>query len=86
MAHNKDKTSTPGKKGRKGWTTEEQTSYLESLKASYLTVQTAKKTSEFWPAVWEEWFDRWPVELSEEDIAAGKELVDRQRETKSVRT
>ena len=59
--------------------------YLESQKASYLTAQSTKKTSEFWPPVWEEWFERWPLELSAEDVKQGKTLDDVLVETKVVR-
>jgi hypothetical protein len=77
--------SSPRKKGRRGWTTEEQAVYLESHKTSYLTAQSTKKTSEFWPLVWEEWFQRWPLELSAKDVEDEKTLEDLQRETKAVR-
>jgi hypothetical protein len=79
------KKSTSGKRGRKGWTTEEQSTYLESLKASYLAAQSTKKISEFWPPVEEEWFVRWPSSLTEKDIGDGKSIADVQSETKMVR-
>ena len=63
----------------------EQMEYLESHKASYLIAQSTKKTSEFWPPVWEEWLERWPVELSDEDIKEGKTLDNILTETKVVR-
>ena len=79
------KKSKSGKKGRRGWTTEEQIEYLESLKVSYLAAQSTKKTSDFWPPVEEEWFTRWPSELTTEDIKNGKTIADVQDETKMVR-
>jgi len=85
MPRKKEKSSS-GRKGRRGWTTDEQAEYLESCKASYLTAQATKKTSEFWPPVWEEWFQRWPLELSDDDIAKGKTMESLQRNAKAVRT
>jgi len=79
------KKSKSGKKGRKGWTTEEQIAYLESQKASYLAAQSTKKLSEFWPPVEEEWFTQWPTTLTKEDIEEGKTIADVQNETKTVR-
>ena len=85
MPRKKGKSSS-GRKGRRGWATDEQAEYLESCKASYLTVQSTKKTSEFWPPVWEEWFERWPLSLSEKDIENSKMMDSLQRDVKAVRT
>lgn len=70
----KKNKSASGKKGRRGWTTEEQVAYLESCKPSYLAAQSTKMTGEFWLPVWEEWFQRWPAELLDKDIEKGKML------------
>jgi len=86
MARGGKGQSKSGKKGRKGWTTEEQALYLESCKASYLTAQSTKKTSEFWPPVWEQWFEQWPTVLTDQDIEDGKTMAGLQSEMKTVST
>jgi hypothetical protein len=86
MARGGKGQSKSGGKGRKGWTTEEQALYLESCKALYLTAQSTKKTSEFWPPVWEQWFEQWPTVLTDQNIEDGKTMAGLQSEMKTVST
>jgi hypothetical protein len=51
-----------GKGGQKGWSTPEQTAWLDSLVPSFQKAQAGgfRKLAEFWPGLFEEWFIRWP--------------------------
>jgi hypothetical protein len=44
---------------KKRWTTEEQTTFLESKVADYLLAQSEGKTTRFFSLIDKEWFDRW---------------------------
>jgi hypothetical protein len=46
------------KGGWRGWTTPEQTAWLESLIPSFQKAQASsfRKLTEFWPSLYEEWF------------------------------
>jgi hypothetical protein len=54
----------PKKKGRHGWTTDEQVAFLTPLIPSYLENKVAKTLPDFWPPVFEKWFEQWPIEVS----------------------
>jgi hypothetical protein len=54
----------PKKKGRHGWTTDEQADFLTLLIPSYLENKVAKTLPDFWPPVFEKWFEQWPIKVS----------------------
>ena len=58
-------TSQRKKKGRRGWTTEAQEEFLTSYIPSYLAEKSGSSRirSDFWPPIWEEFFERWPLQL-----------------------
>jgi hypothetical protein len=73
------------KKERRGWTTEEQYSYLSSHISSYTAAQASKRTGDIWPTLFEEWFRRWPLgPPTQRDINAGKSEDDRIKAMKQV--
>jgi hypothetical protein len=51
----------PKKKGRRGWATDEQEAFLRSQIPSFLSSKSANLRGDFWPPLWEQYFDRWPV-------------------------
>lgn len=51
----------PKKKGRRGWTTEAQEQFLMDHIPAYLASQGSKSRSDFWPPLWEQYFENWPV-------------------------
>jgi hypothetical protein len=56
----KKKTKAPsGKVGRQSWATAEQEKWLKERLPKYIEAQSAK-LSEFWPEIWEGWFELWP--------------------------
>jgi hypothetical protein len=50
------------KGGRPGWATPEQEEWLKSHLPNYMGSQGKgpKALVEFWPPLWEGWFDKWP--------------------------
>lgn len=72
-------------KERRGWTTDEQYTYLSSYIPTYAAAQSSKSTGDIWPALFEEWFRRWPLgPPTEEDIKAKKSEDDRIKAKKQV--
>lgn len=61
-ARKKKQVTGPKKKGRRGWTTDEQEEFLKSQIPAYLSSKASKVHSDFWPPLWEEYFERWPPE------------------------
>jgi hypothetical protein len=68
----KESKKEPKKKGRRGWTTDDQDKFLSSHIPSYLSAQTSKTSSDFWPPLWEQYFEQWPV-LSPPDKTNGED-------------
>src|ERR1700732_721969 len=59
----------PKKKGRRGWTTDDQEQFLSSQIPSYLASQASKARSDFGPPLWEKYFEQWPLPtLSDTDM------------------
>ena len=51
----------PKKKGHQGWATDEQQAFLRSQIPSFLSSKSADLRGDFWPPLWEVYFNRWPV-------------------------
>jgi len=49
------------KGGQKSWATAEQRDWLTSKLPDYATSKGSSTQGEFWPILFEEWFERWPV-------------------------
>jgi hypothetical protein len=66
---NKQSDTSPWKKkGRRGWTTDAQEEFPSSHIPSYLEGKTGSVHihSDFWAPIWEQFFDKWPLELKSE--------------------
>lgn len=66
----------PKKKGRRGWATDEQGAFLKSQIPSFLSSKSANSRGDFWPPLWEQYFDRWPVPDAEADDSSNGEGED----------
>ena len=53
------------KSGRQPWATEEQTEWLIEQKPAYITSRGTKVPGDFWPPIYEEWFEKWPITVAE---------------------
>lgn len=86
MGKNRKKTAAKDKEtNRKGWTNDEQYEYLTSLIPVFVNAQSSKTTADQWPAIHEEWFNRWPIgEPTEKEIARGLTEDDRVKAVKRV--
>jgi len=73
----------PKKAGRCGWTTSAQVEYLSPLIPKYLEHKTSKTLHDFWPCVFEKWFELWPILDSSEknDSPDQDENKDQESET-----
>jgi hypothetical protein len=58
---NKEPKEPKKKAGRRGWTTSAQVEYLSPLIPKYLEHKTSKTLHDFWPRMFEKWFDLWPI-------------------------
>jgi hypothetical protein len=79
--HSKQSDSSQWKKkGRRGWTTELQEEFLTSHIPSYLAEKSGSSRIrlDFWPPLWEQFFERWPLELKS-DKEKEENKVDRER-------
>jgi hypothetical protein len=86
MGKNRKKTATKDKKtSRKGWTNDEQYEYLTSQIPIFVNAQSSKTTADQWPAIYEEWFKRWPIgEPTQKEIEQGLTEDDRVKAVKMV--
>ena len=79
------KATTTSNDTRRGWTTDDQFEYLSSLVPGFLSAQAAKKTAEYWPPIFEAWFERWRLDLpTQKEVEAGKTEQDLQNAMKLV--
>ena len=51
----------PPKTARSGWKTGEQLEFLLSRFSNFKRSQDEKTLDRFWPRLFEDWYDRWPV-------------------------
>jgi hypothetical protein len=69
----KKAATEPKKKGRRGWTTDEQEAFLKSQIPSFLSSKSTNLRGDFWPPLWEQYFDRWPIpSAAAEDSTTGE--------------
>jgi hypothetical protein len=68
----KDK-GAPKKKGRHGWTTAAQEEFLTAHIPAYRSAQAGNTSSDFWPPLWEKYFDEWPVQQPKEPADSAEE-------------
>ena len=54
-------TTEKNKGGQKAWTTEEQKVWLASLIPDYLASRSSNAPREFWPGLFEDWLQMWPL-------------------------
>lgn len=90
----KQKRSEKGKGGRRGWATSEQEAWLKDRISRYADAQgqTGKANKgriralgDFWPPLWEGWFEKWPLpELTEAQREAGVTVDTLMKEIKRV--
>ena len=74
---NKKSDSEPKKKGRRGWTTDDQENFLAAQIPSYRHSQSSNTRSDFWPPLWEKYFQQWPIQpASEKDNSADEQTED----------
>src|SRR5580704_3184859 len=67
------------KGGQKAWTNEEQKQWLTDRLPAYLASRGGKSASDFWPDIFEGWFQEWPlghpsVQDMESGLAEGERL------------
>ena len=61
----------PKKKGRHGWATDDQVAFLTALITTYMENKAVKTLPDFWPPVFEKWFEQWPITVSNTTANAG---------------
>lgn len=66
---------------RRGWTSDEQFSYLDSILPTYRGAQTNNTTQEMWGPIEEHWFSHWPLSAPT-DAEVEKGLTDHERRKK----
>ena len=54
-------TTAKNKGGQKPWTTEEQKAWLTALIPDYLASRGSSAPGDFWPGLFEDWFQTWPL-------------------------
>lgn len=65
--------------------TDDQFKYLSSLVLGFLSAQVTKKTAEYWPLIFETWFECWHLDPpTQKEVEAGKTEQDRQNAIKPV--
>jgi hypothetical protein len=77
------------KGGRPSWATAEQEQFLLQKLQVYVSIQRegAKGLAEFWPPLWEDWFERWPEpNLTPEMISEGETVQKQFKAKKNVST
>ena len=86
MGRHKKTKVRPRKTGRRGWTTEAQEEFLTSKIPTYLASQGSKSRSDFWPTLWEKYFEQWPLPLtSDKEKVEGEVDPDNLKKAKQVR-
>lgn len=78
MGRSKRNEKKKRKKGRRGWTTDSQEEYLTDLIPAYRATQASNARSDFWPPVWEKYFEQWPPQLPADSQLA--EMSDKEKE------
>lgn len=58
---------------RRGWTTDDQFTYLNDILPAFKTAQVNNTTQEIWPAIEAGWFTRWPLATPTEGGAGNTE-------------
>ena len=61
--------------GLKGWTNEEQKRWLTEKLPAYRTLRGSSHPGEFWPPVYEEWFEEWPMTVDEGETGDKAEIL-----------
>ena len=74
--------TTKNKGGQKSWATDQQKEWLVSKLPSFVASRSNTSPGEFWPGLFEEWFQEWPLEDSED--GAGLEMEVRLKRKKAV--
>jgi hypothetical protein len=68
--------STAGNRGGlKAWTNEEQKRWLTEKLPAYRTSRASSHPGEFWPPVYEEWFEEWPMTVNEGETGNKAEIL-----------
>ncbi|KAI0039295.1 hypothetical protein FA95DRAFT_1612678 [Auriscalpium vulgare] len=67
------------KVNQKMWTNLEQLEYLWARLSTYQEHQANRTTVEFWPPLFEDWFERWPLGKDVSEDAEGVEKPVRRR-------
>ena len=68
--------STAGNRGGlKAWTNEEQKRWLTEKLPAYRTSRASRNPGEFWPPVYEEWFEEWPMTVDEGETGNRAEIL-----------
>lgn len=70
---------------RRGWTTDDQFAYLDSLIPIFKAAQSNGTTSEMWPPIEKHWFTTWGLDPpNAKELAAGKSEDDRRKAVMEV--
>jgi hypothetical protein len=59
---------------RRRWTTDDQLAFLNEHLPDYMTAQSQpgqKAFEDFWPQIYQMWFDQWPISRTAEQIEDG---------------
>lgn len=83
MGKNKRPTKTKGKQAtkRKGWTTDEQFSYLHDLIPAFKVAQVNNNTHDMWAPIENHWFKTWPLPALT-DLEKSQQITDDTRRKK----
>jgi hypothetical protein len=54
-------SAAQNKAGLRAWTTPEQKAWFTSKLPSYIASRSSDSKTDFWPPIFEEWFEKWPV-------------------------
>jgi hypothetical protein len=54
-------TAEKNKGGQKLWATSEQKDWLTSRLPAFLASRNSSAAADFWPTLFEDWFEKWPV-------------------------
>jgi lambda repressor-like predicted transcriptional regulator len=72
------------KGGLKSWATAEQKTWLALRLQSYVASKLSTKPSEFWPSVFEDWNEKWPLGESADDEGKSREEQAKHRKVVSA--
>jgi hypothetical protein len=61
------------KGGVKAWTSDEQKDWLTSMLPSYIASRASDSPSDFWDRLFEDWFEKWPIDATKEGDAISSE-------------